>query len=198
MENEYLERIILMQKEQLDRYHEYMLCALSNISSGNHKGGIPNSHSNNDNIVPLFEFIASNLEEIDIERILKYLETMDNNGLIGLIEKVLCPDKNNLNFSLQSNQSFVKYKLPDNSFITENVSDFSMKVCMIIHEYCRPHVYDANEEDENATKKENGEDVVLDTLCDKNMQRVKNFTTLKFSDTQIRLIKKVFSGIKTK
>ena len=198
MENEYLERIILMQKEQLDRYHEYMLCALSNVGSGNNKGGISNIQSNNDNIVPLFEFIESNLVEIDIERILKYLETMDHNGLIGLIEKVLCPDKNNLNFSLQSNQSFVKYKLPDQSFITENVSDFSSKVCMIIHEHCRPHVYDANEEDENATRKENGEDIVLDTLCDKNMQRVKNFTTLKFSDTQIRLIKKVFSGIKTK
>lgn len=198
MENEYLERIILMQKEQLDRYHEYMLCALNNIGNGNNRGGHSSFHGNNDNIVPLFEFIESNLAKIDVDRILKYLETMDNNGLIGLIENVLCPDKYNLNFSLQSNQTFVKYKLPDHSFITENVSDFSMKVCMIIHEYCRPHVYDANEEDENATKKENGEDIILDTLCDKNMQRVKNFTTLKFSDTQLRLIKKVFSGIKTK
>lgn len=196
MEKEYLERIIQIQEKQLERYHEYVLCALSNSGGGN-RGGHPPLLGNND-MEPLFEFIESNLEKIDVERILRYLETFDNNGVIGLLENVMCPDKNNLNFSLQSNQTFVKYKQEDGTYITENVQDFSCKVCMLIHTYCQPYVHAANEEDERETERAKKEDIALDTVCDKNMQRVRNFTNLKFSEYQIRLIKKVFSGLKTR
>lgn len=195
MESEYLERIISIQKEQLDRYHEYVLCALNNANnSSRHTTNFLNSSDT----IPLFEYIQSNLDALSEDRILKYMETTDINGLIGLVDTVLCPDKQNLNFSLQSNSSFVKYKLSDGNFIIENIQDFSVKVCGVIQRHCEPFIVVANDENYYQTEIENGEDIVLDTLCGKNIQRVKNFSTLKFMDTQIRLVKKVFSGLKTK
>jgi hypothetical protein len=200
MEKEYLERIISLQKEQLDKYHEYVLCSLNNgVQSRPLQNIQSNQHHNG--CTPLFDFIDQNLNGLENERALRYLEASDNNGygLIGLVECILCPDKFNLNFSILNNSSFVKYKQNDNSFITENIQDFSQKVCLRIHEHCKPFVSLANEIDEHNIETEKNEDeIVLDTLCEKNMQRVKNFNHFKFSDMQVRLIKKVFSGIKAK
>lgn len=212
---EFLERIIAMQQEQLDRYHEYMkrlspaYAAVSKqpvstpATSVSVKEQVSAATSEPEMSIcyaPLFEFMNANLENLDGERILHYLESSEpnGNGMIGLVESVLCPDKSHLFFSLLGNGSFVKYKQNDGSFLTENLKDFSFKVCTMIHEYCKPHISDASEKDENDTENEENDENVLEIICTKNIQRVKNFNHFKFSGTQVRLIKKVFSGIKAK
>lgn len=194
IEKQYLERIIKMQNEQLDKYHEYVLCSLSN-NYNVHKGVQMKNIMINDDFTPLLPFIENNLNNMDLEKIFRYLET--EAGLISLIEHSLVPDKNNMQFQINSN-NYVKYKMNDNSIISENIYDFSSKVCCVVHDFCKPHVYTANEEVESDINEKRKEENLLDDVCDVTMTRAKILQNLKYNESQLRLIKKVFSGLKTK
>lgn len=198
---EMYERIIKMQQDQINKYHDYVMMLLNSTPHHHYTPkNISNSYNMNMDFEPLFGFVKINLENMDNDRLLSYLESSEHNisGMVALIELGLCPDKSNLNFHILSGGSFVKYKNDENVIINENITDFSNKVCTLIHDYCKPIITIENERVGQNINDNANDDTVLDSICDKNLIRIKNLTNFKFSDSQVRLIKKVFSGIKSK
>jgi len=193
LEKEYLERIIQLQKDQLERYHEYTIIALSNTKATNSSRNI--GTFSQDDYIPLFKYIEDNLKELSIEKIFEYLET--ETGIISLIDHSLVPDKTCMQFQIHSN-NYIKYKNNNDIIVNEYIYDFSSKVCVVIHDYCKPHVHISNQEVEQDISEKKKEENVLDNVCDVAMQRAKVLQLLKYGDSQMRLIKKVFSGLKSK
>ena len=196
-----LRQIIQIQKEQLDRYHEYMLMALSNNGRGN--GGLSHTflnHSQPSQFIPLQQFMQENLENMPLESMYMFFETAENvdHGAIALLENVLCPDKENLQFFPQQGGSFVKYNNGITT-VTESIQIFAKFVCDYIHNFCRPHIEGSNNELKAELEEEVQEEVeVVDTRCKKNMMRVRHLTNLLISAEQVRLVKKLFSILKSK
>lgn len=114
MEKEYLERIIQLQKEQLDRYHEYMLNNSKNNTAYSRNIGISNQYD----YIPLFKYIQDNLKDLNIDKIFEYLET--ETGLISLIDHALVPDKTCMQFQINSN-NYIKYKNNNDVIVNEYI-----------------------------------------------------------------------------
>lgn len=200
-ENEYkikcemLERVIGMMDKMNDRYHEYMLM--------NYEVQMKNNIKHDKNIgtnitidtIIIQEYINENLKQIEKQKIFEYLEANEL-GLVSLVEHAVAPDKQNLQFQIQ-NSTHIKYKNENNEIMNETIHDFSNKVCIVIHDYCKPIIMEANDNIEENINNED-DDTILDALCQKNMTRVKNLQCFKFPETQVRLLKKVFSGLKAR
>ena len=196
MEEDYKQQLIEFQREQLDRYHEYMLIALNNTGTST-GGGFINNAVNNVNFKPLSSIMQENLENMPLEMMNMFFETAENadHGAIALLESALCPDKDNLQFSYQNSSSFVKYN-NGTTIVTESIQIFAKYVCDYVHNYCCPHIEGANTNLRNDLEEQ--EEEVLDTLCKKNLMRVKHLTNLLISSEQVRLVKKLFSMLKNK
>ena len=196
-----LRQIIQIQKEQLDRYHEYMLMALSNNRAGGNMAQNFLSHSSqSSHYIPFQQFMLDNLENMPLESMYMFFETAENvdHGVIALLENVLCPDKENLQFCPQQGGSFVRYN-NGITIVTESIQIFAKFVCDYIHNFCRPHIEGSNTELKKELEEPDEEDCeVMDTRCKKNMMRVKHLTNLLISSEQVRLVKKLFSILKSK
>lgn len=198
-DKEYLERIIEMQQKQLQMYDEYMKMFISKGHMSSPKTTTSSEH--HDNLEQLLPFIKNNLVCLDKQTLLSYFEDRDTtyNCLISLIEHVLVPDKEHPNFIIQSVNS-VKYKNNENIVITENFKDFSNKVCDVIYEHCYPYINSSDFEQLHSQLLSedscNDESVTID--LEKTQVYTKNISQLKFSETQMRLVKKVFSMLKHK
>lgn len=195
MDEDYKQKLIDFQREQLDRYHEYMIIALNNTGSAS--GSFLSTSVNQVNFKPLATFMQENLENMPLEMMNMFFETAENadHGAIALLESALCPDKDNLQFSYQNSSSFVKYN-NGSTIVTESIQIFAKFVCDYVHNYCCPHIEGANTNLRNDI--EEHEEDVLDTLCKKNLMRVKHLTNLLISTEQVRLVKKLFSMLKSK
>lgn len=196
-----LRQVIQIQKEQLDRYHEYMLMALSSNNRGG--GGVAQAfinQSQTSQFMPLQEFMQENLEHMPLESMYMFFETAENvdHGAIALLENVLCPDKENLQFFPQQGGSFVRYNNGITT-VTESIQIFAKFVCDYIHNFCKSHIEGSNTELRSELEEQEHEEVeVIDTRCKKNMMRVRHLTNLLISSEQVRLVKKLFSILKSK
>ena len=192
---EMLERVLGIMEKMNDRYHEYMIMNYEVQMKNNGKQDKNIGTNITTETIIIQEYIIENLKHIEKQKIFEYLEANEL-GLVSLIEHALVPDKQNLQFQTQ-NATHIKYKNENNEIVTETIHDFSNKVCVVIHDYCKPIIMEANGNIETNINNED-DDTILDAMCQKNMTRVKNLQCFKFPDTQMRLLKKVFSGLKSR
>jgi len=195
-EPDYKQQLIDFQREQLERYHEYMLIALSRGNPASAQMLLQPGSSSVE-FKPLQTVMQENLENMPLDMMKMFFESPENNdhGIVALLESTLCPDKNDLNFVYHSSSSSVRYN-NGVMMVTDGIQLFSKFVCDYIHKYCSPHIEDANEELRKEMEKH--EEVVVDTLCKKNLYRVKHLSSLLSASEQVRLIKKLFSMLKNK
>ena len=192
---EMLERVLGIMEKMNDRYHEYMIMNYEVQMKNNGKQDKNIGTNITTETIIIQEYIIENLKHIEKQKIFEYLEANEL-GLVSLIEHALVPDKQNLQFQTQ-NATHIKYKNENNEIVTETIHDFSNKVCVVIHDYCKPIIMEANGNIETNINNED-DDTILDAMCQKNMTRVKNLQCFKFPYTQMRLLKKVFSGLKSR